>query len=275
MEISNLGRTFLSFEDFPRAPGAGVGLTRLTHDGLAVHPALILGLGLVTEVCGVAVPTLNFSIVAIVEGGGIQGCSTVVTAQTVFVIRPGLGLDPLHLEDFPLAPHTGILISLLGLRLAFLPEVVLTAGTVELPVANLAVDLVIRTLDTVEVVKLSLTLQTVKAFLRIYINKQRIISIYSPVFPRSPVVYFLILGFRFIYVFLMIEPSLGDHLLRLKDFTVAPRTGLSITILALDEGGVPGHQVLARPVDLLAADVTVDVSVRTDSKNVNAEYYLH
>ena len=43
----------------------------------------------------------------------------------------------------------------------------------------------------------------------------------------------------------------------------------------LDEGGVPGHQVLPRPVDLLAADVTVDVSVRTDSKNVNAEYYLH
>ena len=45
-------------------------------------------------------------------------------------------------------------------------------------------------------------------------------------------------------------------------------------ILYLDEGGVPGHQVLPGPVDLLAADVTVDVSVRTDGKNVNAEYYL-
>ena len=95
--------------------------------------------------------------------------------------------------------------------------------------------------------------------------------------------------------FLMIESSLGDHLLSLKDFTVTSRASLSITILALnivwvkgenlvrteegeerylDEGGVPGHHVLPRPVDLLAADVTVDVSVRTDGKNVNAEYYL-
>ena len=102
MEIPNLGRTFLSFEDFSRAPGAGVCLTRLTHDGLAVHPALILGLGLVTEVCGVAVPALNFSIVAIVEGGGIQCGATVVTTQTVLVRRIHL---PLHLEDFPLATH--------------------------------------------------------------------------------------------------------------------------------------------------------------------------
>ena len=96
--------------------------------------------------------------------------------------------------------------------------------------------------------------------------------------------------------FLMIESSLGDHLLSLKDFTVTSRASLSITILALnivwvkgenlvrteegeerylDEGGVPGHHVLPRPVDLLAADVAVDVSVRTDSKNVNAEYYSH
>ena len=96
--------------------------------------------------------------------------------------------------------------------------------------------------------------------------------------------------------FLMIESSLGDHLLSLKDFTVTSRASLSITILALnivwvkgenlvmteegeerylDEGGVPGHHVLPRPVDLLATDVAVDVSVRTDSKNVNAEYYSH
>ena len=96
--------------------------------------------------------------------------------------------------------------------------------------------------------------------------------------------------------FLMIESSLGDHLLSLKDFTVTSRASLSITILALnivwvkgenlvmteegeerylDEGGVPGHHVLPRPVDLLATDVAVDVSVRTDSKDVNAEYYSH
>ena len=175
MEIPNLGRTFLSFEDFPRASRAGVGIASIAHDGLAVHPALILGFCLVAEVCSVAVATLYFSIVAIVEGGGIQCGATVVTTQAVFVIRPGLGLDPLHLEDFPLAPHTGVLVPLLSLRLTFLAEVVLTAGTVELPVANLAVDLVVRSLDTVEVVKLGLTLQTVKAFLRIYINKQRII----------------------------------------------------------------------------------------------------
>ena len=201
MEIPNLSGTFLSLEDFPRTPGTGVSLASLAHDGLAVHPALILGLGLVTEVCGVAVPTLNFSIVAIVEGGGIQAGATVVATHAVFVIRPSLGLDPLHLEDFPLAPHTGVLISLLGLGLAFLPEVVLTAGSVELPVANLTVDFVIRTLDTVEVVQLSLAFQTGKAFLRIYINKQRIISVYSPVFPRSSLVDILILRFGFIYVF--------------------------------------------------------------------------
>ena len=185
MEIPNLGRTFFSFEDFPRTPGAGVSIASLPHDGLAVHPALILGFCFVAEVCCVAVPTLDFSIVAIVEGGGIQAGATVVATHAVFVIRPSLGLDPLHLEDFPLAPHTGVLISLLGLGLAFLPEVVLTAGTVELPVANLAVDLVVRTLDTVEVVKLGLTLQTGKAFLRIYINKQGIISSPPQYFSRS------------------------------------------------------------------------------------------
>ena len=76
--------------------------------------------------------------------------------------------------------------------------------------------------------------------------------------------------FKFMY-FLMIESSLGDHLLRLKDLPVAPGTSLSITILSLYDGGVPGHRVLSRPVDLFAADVTVDVSVRTDGKNVNAE----
>ena len=89
-----------------------------------------------------------------------------------------LGLDPLHLEDLPSAADTGVLISLLGLGLAFLPEVVLTAGSVELPVANLTVDFVIRTLDTVEVVKLSLTLQAGETFLRFYINKGAINSIY-------------------------------------------------------------------------------------------------
>ena len=178
MEIPNLGGTFLSLEDFPRTPGTGVSLAGLAHDGLAVHPALILGFCFVTKVCGVAVPTLDFSIVAIVEGGGIQAGATVVATHAVFVIRPSLGLDPLHLEDFPLAPHTGVLISLLGLGLAFLPEVVLTAGSVELPVANLTVDFVIRTLDTVEVVKLSLTLQAGETFLRFYINKGAINSIY-------------------------------------------------------------------------------------------------
>ena len=178
MEIPNLGGTFLSLEHFPRTPGTGVSLAGLAHDGLAVHPALILGFCFVTKVCGVAVPTLDFSIVAIVEGGGIQAGATVVTTQTVFVVRSGLGLDPLNLEDFSLASDTGILISNLRLSLAFLPEVVLTAGTVELPVANLAVDLVIRTLDTVEVVKLSLTLQAGETFLRIYINKGGINSIY-------------------------------------------------------------------------------------------------
>ena len=71
--------------------------------------------------------------------------------------------------------------------------------------------------------------------------------------------------------FLVIESSLGDHLLRLKDLTVTPGTSLSITVLSLDEGGVPGDQVLAGPVDLFAADVAVDVSVRTDGENVNAE----
>ena len=93
------------------------------------------------------------------------------------MVRPGLGLDPLNLEDFTLASHTGILISGLSFSLAFLPEVVLTARTVELSVANLAVDLVIRTLDTVEIVKLSLALQAGEAFLRIYINKLGVISI--------------------------------------------------------------------------------------------------
>ena len=88
------------------------------------------------------------------------------------------------MKTYPLQ-LTNVLVSLLSLGLTFLPEVVLAAGTVELPVANLAVDLVVRTLDTVEVVKLGLTLQTGKAFLRIYINKQGIISSPPQYFSRS------------------------------------------------------------------------------------------
>ena len=112
------------------------------------------------------------------------------------MVWPSLGLDPLHLKDLPPAADTGVLISLLRLRLTLLPVVVLPPGAVELLVADLAVDLVIRPLDTVEVVQLGLTLEAIEAPL-------------------------------------VVEAALGDHLLGLKDLPVAPAASLPVSVLAL------------------------------------------
>ena len=113
------------------------------------------------------------------------------------MVWPSLGLDPLHLKDLPPAADTGVLISLLRLRLTLLPVVVLPPGAVELLVADLAVDLVIRPLDTVEVVQLGFTLQASEAPL-------------------------------------VVKAALGDHLLGLEDFSIAPAASLSVSVLALE-----------------------------------------
>ena len=130
--------------------------------------------------------------------------------ETVFMVRPGLGLDPLHLEDLPPAPDTGVLVPILSLRLTLLPEVVLAARTVELLVTNLAVDLVIRSLDTVEVVQLGLTLEASEAPL-------------------------------------VVEATLGDHLLGLEDLPVAPAARFSVSVLALGEVSGTGEERVVSP----------------------------
>ena len=69
----------------------------------------------------------------------------------------------------------------------------------------------------------------------------------------------------------MVESSLRRHLLRFKNLPIAPWAALSVPVLPGQDRGVRGHDVSARPVQLVTADVAVEISVRTDSSDVNAD----
>ena len=69
----------------------------------------------------------------------------------------------------------------------------------------------------------------------------------------------------------MVESSLCCHLLGFKHLPVAPRTALPVPVLPGQNGGVRCHDVSARPVQLVTADVTVEIAVRSDSSDVDAD----
>ena len=150
------------------------------------------------------------------------------------MIGTSLGHDPLHLKTLSSAPHTRVLVSIFRLRLTLLSKVILASRTMIFTIADLAVDLIIRTLDAVEIVNGGLALDTRETLL-------------------------------------MIQSSLGDHLLSLEHLASTPGAGLSVSILPGDDGGVPGYGVLARPVDVLAADVAVDLIVWSNSCDVDTD----
>ena len=69
----------------------------------------------------------------------------------------------------------------------------------------------------------------------------------------------------------MVESSLCRHLLCFKHLPVASWAALSVPVLPGQDGGVRGHDVSARPVQLVAADVAVEISVRSDRCDVDAD----
>ena len=70
---------------------------------------------------------------------------------------------------------------------------------------------------------------------------------------------------------LMVESSLCRHLLCFKDLSVAPWAALPVPVLPRQDGGVRCHDVSARPVQLVAADVAVEVAVRANGSDVDAD----
>ena len=70
---------------------------------------------------------------------------------------------------------------------------------------------------------------------------------------------------------LVIESSLCRHLLRFEDFAIAPWAAFSVPVLPGQDGGVRRHDVPARPVQLVTADVAVEVAVRSDCGDVDAD----
>ena len=70
---------------------------------------------------------------------------------------------------------------------------------------------------------------------------------------------------------LVVKSSLCRHLLCFKHLPVASWAALSVPVLPGQDGGVRGHYVSARPVQLVAADVAVEIAVRSDRCDVDAD----
>ena len=233
----NLSPTLLGLKDLACTARTGVRVPVPAHDGLGVRPSQSIRPGPVTKVGRVAVTTEYLTFWTIVESRSIQSPTALGTAHTILVIGTRLGHYPLNLEHFPPAPDTCVLIRVVRLRLTFFSEIIFPSWTVIFSVANFAINLIIRTLNTVEIINLFFALQASKTFL-------------------------------------MIQSSLGDHLLRLKDLPIAAGTSLPASVISGNDGGVPGHDVLTRPVYPLAADVAVDVVVRTNGRNVDTDWTI-
>ena len=69
----------------------------------------------------------------------------------------------------------------------------------------------------------------------------------------------------------MVETTLRRHLLCFKHLPVAPRATLPVPVLSGQNGGVRCHDVSAGPVQLVTADVAVEIAVRSDSSDVDAD----
>jgi len=232
VEGSHLGGTLLCLEDLARAARTGIGVASSAHDRLRIHPALVVRLGSMAVQHSIAVAAEYFAF-GTVEEGRVQAGMALKAGKAVLVVGAALGIHPLGLEDLVLAPEASILIGLLCGEGCLVPILVATAWSVMTAITDLAVDLVVRTLDGEEVVQLMATLDAGKAFL-------------------------------------VIEAALCDHLLGLEDLAVAFGTAFSFAALAGNHRHVRGDNVPARPGDLMAADVAVQVPVRPDGGQINA-----
>ena len=70
---------------------------------------------------------------------------------------------------------------------------------------------------------------------------------------------------------LVIESSLCCHLLRFEHFAITSWAAFFVPVLPGQNGGVRCHDVSTRPVQLVTADVAVEISVRSDRGDVDAD----
>ena len=69
----------------------------------------------------------------------------------------------------------------------------------------------------------------------------------------------------------MIESSLCRHLLRFEHFAITSWAAFFVPVLPGQNGGVRCHDVSTRPVQLVTADVAVEIAVRSDRRDVDAD----
>ena len=69
----------------------------------------------------------------------------------------------------------------------------------------------------------------------------------------------------------MVESSLCRHLLCFKHLPIAPWAALPVPVLPGQNGGVCCHDVSARPVQLVTADVAVEIAVRSNGGDIDAD----
>ena len=100
VEGSDFCWTFLRLEDLALAAWAAVRLPGAPHDGLGIHPALVLRLSAVAELDSVTVPAEDLPVRSVEESGGVKRAATVGAAQAILVVRTRLGIDPLRLKHF-------------------------------------------------------------------------------------------------------------------------------------------------------------------------------
>merc|ERR1719334_2924199 len=137
----------------------------LSGNCLDVHPAFVVRFLPMSKLEGVAVLAVNLSIVAIVKGGSVQICMTVIAREAIFMNDSTFGVHLFSLENFTLASDTSLWRFFIGGEGCLLTILVLTPWAMEAQVACFAIDLIIRSLDGIGVIEATLALDTSKAFL--------------------------------------------------------------------------------------------------------------
>ena len=113
---------------------------------------------------GIAVPAEDLTLGA-VEEGSVQAAVTLEAGEAVLVVGATLGHHPLRLKDLGLAAKAGILIRLVCGKGCLVSKLVASARPIVATVADFAVDLIVRALNSQEVVQLVTTFDAGKAFL--------------------------------------------------------------------------------------------------------------
>jgi len=145
VEWPHLSGAFLRLEDFASTARAGVRVALLSQDRLRVHPALVLRLRLVAVAVGVAVLTEHLPLRTIEEGGCVEQASALEAVEAVLVEGPRLGRDALRLVNLPTTSDTRVSVTFFAFNLVLLAIFILSSWTPELSIANLAIDVIIRT----------------------------------------------------------------------------------------------------------------------------------